>query len=621
MTMKNKFWSLLLVSFFLIFYSLFLTASWCYAKDLLTVKTEKTYYFITDTSQEKIDIINIIKKFNYKIKYEDITSLGAYVISAPNEFSLFSLQQKLTQIKQSLKITPIKKYKTTEADPKHWQQQPFSGRWNMEHSLEYNKKYGCSGCGIGAEKLRQLAAKSKNEATIAVIDTGCLTTHKEVEKSLLKSLCYDAYNDKFILNDKDKENHGTGVISVIAGEKNNGIGGYGICPNAKIISIAAVNQEGEFDDWTLVKSLEYIESLVKNDKVKNLHVINMSLGSIYTDLQIDVFGYCKPETDPLYAQIKHLYDKYNIVCVCAAGNDANHEDKFLPADYDCCISVASSADNTLEWFSNYNKYTDFVAPDWNIIASSKSDTATTGSVGTSFSAPVITSAIVCLMQINPKIDVDQAINILKQTSTKIYPCIYTNIEESDSQSKAGIVNAEKAAWKILHKKQYWKGMNDCHFYKKIKYGFKVISSKNKTVKIIGVDYYDKPIDVLFLPKKIKLSDGNIYTVVGLNTDCMCFTKKIKNIIIPSTYKKLSKFSFDTVYMIENNDWKYKNIIIRSKYLNKSTLLKSLYDIEYIKRIIIFVSDSQKVNDKYLKKYKSIFKSEYQTTINKIIGWK
>ena len=28
----------------------------------------------------------------------------------------------------------------------------------------------------------------------------------------------------------------------------NGIGGYGICPNAKIISIAAVNQEGEFDD-------------------------------------------------------------------------------------------------------------------------------------------------------------------------------------------------------------------------------------------------------------------------------------------------------------------------------------------------------------------------------------
>lgn len=316
----------------------------------------------------------------------------------------------------------------------------------MQHANYTSRKYGPQGQGVGAEKLRELAAATKRKATIAVIDTGCLLTHEELKNYVLKDLAYNSYYNRPDPHMIDLENHGTGVASIIAGEKGNDIGGYGICPNTKVLPIAACNDEGTFDDESLVNALEYIEKLVKTKKVKNLHVINMSLGATYTDEEIEFFGYNTLQTDPLYTQIKHLYDTYGIVCVCAAGNEGEYECMNFPSDYSCCVSVAASLqEGYLAHYSNLNQYTDFMAPDDTVVASSESNLKVDLYGGTSYSAPVISSVISCLKQINPNLSIKQIIKILKQTATKIYPCSDTNYDGVIEDGSAGIINAEKAA--------------------------------------------------------------------------------------------------------------------------------------------------------------------------------
>lgn len=161
-------------------------------------------------------------------------------------------------------------------------------------------------------------------------------------------------------------------------------------------------------------------------------------------------------------------------------------------------------------------------------------------------------------------------------------------------------------------------MNDCGSYKGLRFGFTVTSAKKKTVAITTVDYYDKTINELFFPKKIKLGDGRIYKVTAILNDCMCPTGRIRNIIIPKTITQLSEESLINNYIQTYWDSGYRSITIKSKKLKPEDLFKSFDGIGYVKKIIIKVSNNKKINRKYIIMYRKALKNFIaQTHIKKI----
>ncbi|MDA6790855.1 S8 family serine peptidase, partial [Escherichia coli] len=65
--------------------------------------------------------------------------------------------------------------------------------------------------------------------------------------------------------------HGTHVAGIVAANKNNGIGGYGVNPNAKILPIDVFDRGWGASDYVIAQGILYAVE-------KGAKVINMSLG-------------------------------------------------------------------------------------------------------------------------------------------------------------------------------------------------------------------------------------------------------------------------------------------------------------------------------------------------------
>ena len=122
--------------------------------------------------------------------------------------------QKLGHV---VSVTPSIQYKTfTTQDPKS-SQQYFIKQLNLEKSQ---------------------ALAGNTPITVAVIDQGVDTKHPDLKGRLLPS--YNAVNP---MNQGSPDFHGTHVAGIIAANKNNGIGGYGVNPNAKILPIDVFDRQ------------------------------------------------------------------------------------------------------------------------------------------------------------------------------------------------------------------------------------------------------------------------------------------------------------------------------------------------------------------------------------------
>ena len=75
------------------------------------------------------------------------------------------------------------------------------------------------------------------------------------------------------MNQGSPDFHGTHVTGIIAANKNNGIGGYGVNPNAKILPIDVFDRQYFAMDYTIAQGI--LHAIEKGAKV-----INMSLGGL-----------------------------------------------------------------------------------------------------------------------------------------------------------------------------------------------------------------------------------------------------------------------------------------------------------------------------------------------------
>ncbi|MBN7774467.1 S8 family peptidase [Clostridium aminobutyricum] len=285
--------------------------------------------------------------------------------------------------------------------------------------------------------------------TIAIIDTG-LAPHYDVIKPTNRILAFkDFVNNAFIPYDDD--GHGTHVAGIAAGsgyllggpdifellkmlspEQVCNIACMGTAPNAKIVALKALDQEGNGSTSDILAAMQWVAD---NHLKYNIRVVNLSLGIDATSFDINGDG-IDDVADPLVLGANALVNK-GITVVTAAGNGGPEGGTISsPGTSPYVITVGSAAydkgkdSDSWKWsipeFSsrgptaNGTTKPDIVAPGVEILSLS----ANTGKQylrqsGTSMSAPAVAGAAACLHAAYPKLSPAQVKRILMSSAVPL----------------------------------------------------------------------------------------------------------------------------------------------------------------------------------------------------------
>jgi subtilisin family serine protease len=213
---------------------------------------------------------------------------------------------------------------------------------------------------------------------VAIIDTGW-TEHKDLMPNFIEG--HDATgNNDYI----DRGNfHGTHVAGIIGANCGQGVGVMGVAPEAKMIAIKALSDDGS-------GSFDFIERALEIARDSDVDVINMSLGS-----PVD------PGNPKMHNLITEIANQGKIV-VCASGNDGASVN--FPAKYDEVIAVAAvEASGQLARFSSRGPELDIAAPGVKIY-STWGNNQYISLDGTSMACPCISGMIALILswyKLNP----------------------------------------------------------------------------------------------------------------------------------------------------------------------------------------------------------------------------
>jgi serine protease AprX len=328
---------------------------------------------------------------------------------------------------------------------------------------------------VGADLAKSVFGMDGTGVGIAMIDSGILDSDDLKDAQGHSRIVYKASLIPGV-NQDDHYGHGSHVSGILAGNgsksaQDNTI--YlvrGIAPNAKIISLKALNDAGAGTDSAVIAAIQKAISLKTQ---YNIRVINLSLGRPVTGSYT---------TDPLCLAVQQAWQA-GIVVVVAAGN--NGRDNSLdtngygtitaPGNSPYVITVGAmntsgtptATDDKIASYSSKGPTSidhivkpDLVAPGNRIISLAagnsllqktypgnavarsvySSDNGKTKSVdyyelsGTSMAAPMVAGAAALLIQKNPLLTPDQIKARLMKTATKFAPGFSTVVDPSSGLS-------------------------------------------------------------------------------------------------------------------------------------------------------------------------------------------
>ncbi|MFL8936309.1 S8 family peptidase [Rossellomorea oryzaecorticis] len=244
---------------------------------------------------------------------------------------------------------------------------------------------------LNVEKAQRLAGKHK--VRVGIIDSGIEVNHPDLKNKVIVNK--NAMNP---LKKGQPDVHGTHVAGIIAANKGNGVGGFGIAPNSDIVSIDVFNRSMFVTDYTVAEGiLEAIRQKVK--------VINMSLGTFYPS--------------PIIKDAVKKATDAGIIVIASAGNDGSAMLNY-PASFEHVISVGATNDKKeLSDFSTFGKSVDVVAPGeqiYSTVFDFDKESSFAKLSGTSMSAPVVTGIVSLLLSKYPDLSPYEAEYIIKHTA-------------------------------------------------------------------------------------------------------------------------------------------------------------------------------------------------------------
>ena len=253
---------------------------------------------------------------------------------------------------------------------------------------------------------------NQNNTTIAIIDTG-INPHVDFclpQNRIVKFV--DLINNK--KEPYDDNGHGTYVASIACGSGfASGKKYAGIAPNARIISIKALEENGETGAYKILEAMQWISD---NHKKYNIKVVCMSFGS-------NPIG----KNDPLVVGAESLWNM-GIVVVAAAGNSGPENYTIKAPGYSSKIITVGGLDDKRDDDDNIDnkkfeiaKFSsrgpagmffkpDLIAPAVNIVGASFNSEKGSFYVkmsGTSVATPMIAGVCYLLILKYPNITPDQ----------------------------------------------------------------------------------------------------------------------------------------------------------------------------------------------------------------------
>lgn len=283
----------------------------------------------------------------------------------------------------------------------------------------YSQQWGLSA--INIPKLWPLPKLDLHRPVIAILDTGVDINHPDLAANIWTNQLeadgqefsdddangyyddlhgWDFVNNMPIINDgMDRNGHGTHCAGIAAACGNNGIGIVGANPDAFILPIKVMADNGTGDIATIIRGIDYAIACEVN-------VLSMSIG-----------GYA-PSMKAVEDALKKAYARY-IITVGAAGNngvDINEDNEkdlspSAPGCFDFVIGVmASNESGNIASFSNYDSDGPFYsayqnlwnyevkAPGTNILSTYPGGKYKSLS-GTSMATPLVAGALSIIQQI------------------------------------------------------------------------------------------------------------------------------------------------------------------------------------------------------------------------------
>ncbi len=244
--------------------------------------------------------------------------------------------------------------------------------------------------------------------TVAVLDTGVKRSGPDGIGDILSG--YDFYSGDG--DPTDRQGHGTFVAGTIAQKTDNGTGVAGVAPDASILPVKVMSDQGYGDMNAIVNGITWSTN-------QGAHVINMSLGSYYS-------------SQSLQQACQYAHDN-GVVIVAASGNEYASSVSY-PAAYDTVIAVgASRYDGSRAAYSNTGSGLDLLAPGGDLSKDQNGDGYADGILqetiengswtytfweGTSMAAPHVAAAAALVMAQGVN-DPDQVAEILTSTATDV----------------------------------------------------------------------------------------------------------------------------------------------------------------------------------------------------------
>lgn len=144
--------------------------------------------------------------------------------------------------------------------------------------------------------------------TIAVLDTGVDLEHPDLAPNLVAGIDVVAGQNDCPAGPQDENGHGTHVAGIAAAVTDNGFGVAGTAPDASIMPVRVLDEEGSGSNEEIVEGIRYAAD-------HGAEVINMSLG------ELPVVGQLTAINQDLEDAIDYAFSQGSLV-VAAAGNES-----------------------------------------------------------------------------------------------------------------------------------------------------------------------------------------------------------------------------------------------------------------------------------------------------------
>ncbi|WP_319471173.1 S8 family serine peptidase [uncultured Trichococcus sp.] len=296
----------------------------------------------------------------------------------------------------------------------------------LVQALEYSAENEL-GNSWGAEHINAdaaLAAGYSGEGVkVAVLDSGVNFNHADLSDNFVFSaneLGYDFVSDDFF--PEDVYGHGTHVAGILAAASND-FGVVGVAPNAQIVALRVLDNNGEGTASTIIEALQWIQNYNAAHPDSPIRITNNSYGTGANSSQLEA------AFDVLASSgVLHIGSAGNEGSAAGNGNNVGY-----PAKYGSVVAVAAvDKNNQRASFSSTGSDVEIAAPGVAVLSTWKDGVNLLGpqpfsfagyageyfieANGTSMASPHVAGVAALLMSSDPSYTAEEVRNKMNQTA-------------------------------------------------------------------------------------------------------------------------------------------------------------------------------------------------------------